>query len=80
MTAPTSPTPRPTPAGRGRGAGASGAAGAAGVPLPLLLPALVGLAFLVLPLVGLLVRAPWRTLPRAADQPEVLAGAAAVAV
>jgi molybdate transport system permease protein len=28
-------------------------------PLPLLVPALVGLAFLVLPLIGLLVRAPW---------------------
>ncbi|MGW5605882.1 molybdate ABC transporter permease subunit [Streptomyces sp. NPDC003753] len=34
-----------------------------GVPLPLLLPALVGLAFLLLPLVALLVRAPWHTLP-----------------
>ncbi|MEU6316595.1 ABC transporter permease [Streptomyces sp. NPDC047009] len=34
-----------------------------GVPLPLLLPALVGLAFLLLPLIALLVRAPWRTLP-----------------
>lgn len=35
----------------------------AGVPLPLLLPALGGLVFLVLPLVALLVRAPWRSLP-----------------
>ncbi|MFC9083437.1 molybdate ABC transporter permease subunit [Streptomyces sp. NPDC057062] len=34
-----------------------------GVPLPLMLPALVGLAFLLLPLVALLARAPWRTLP-----------------
>ncbi len=32
-------------------------------PLPLLLPALVGLVFLVLPLLALLVRAPWRSLP-----------------
>ncbi len=32
-------------------------------PLPLLLPALGGLAFLLLPLLALLVRAPWRTLP-----------------
>ncbi|MFJ9037260.1 molybdate ABC transporter permease subunit [Streptomyces sp. NPDC102406] len=32
-------------------------------PLPLLLPALVGLAFLVVPLLALLVRAPWRDLP-----------------
>ncbi len=34
-----------------------------GLPVALLVPAFVGLAFLVLPLVGLLVRAPWRTLP-----------------
>ncbi|MBL1096112.1 ABC transporter permease [Streptomyces coffeae] len=34
-----------------------------GVPVPLLLPALGGLAFLVLPLVALLLRAPWRDLP-----------------
>ncbi|NIY66929.1 molybdate ABC transporter inner membrane subunit [Streptomyces malaysiensis] len=34
-----------------------------GTPLPLLLPALVGLVFLVLPLLALLVRAPWRSLP-----------------
>jgi len=34
-----------------------------GPPLPLLLPALTGLAFLLLPLVALLVRAPWRGLP-----------------
>jgi molybdate transport system permease protein len=32
-------------------------------PLPLLLPALVGLAFLLVPLVALLVRAPWSSLP-----------------
>jgi molybdate transport system permease protein len=32
-------------------------------PLALLVPALVGLVFLVLPLAALLVRAPWRTLP-----------------
>ncbi|WP_372443724.1 molybdate ABC transporter permease subunit [Streptomyces adelaidensis] len=33
------------------------------VPVPLLLPALLGLAFLVLPLVALLVRTPWSSLP-----------------
>jgi molybdate transport system permease protein len=33
-----------------------------GVPLPLLVPAALGVAFLLLPLVGLVVRAPWRTL------------------
>jgi molybdate transport system permease protein len=32
------------------------------VPVPLLLPAMAGLAFLVLPLAGLVVRAPWTTL------------------
>ncbi|MEV0173723.1 molybdate ABC transporter permease subunit [Streptomyces sp. NPDC050803] len=41
------------------------------VPLPLLLPALAGLAFLLLPLVALLVRAPWRTLPEQLTSPEV---------
>jgi molybdate transport system permease protein len=40
------------------------------VPVALLLPALLGLLFLVLPLVGLLIRAPWRALPEqlASDQ------------
>ena len=38
-----------------------------GVPVALLLPALLGLAFLVLPLVGLLVKAPWRTMPGELD-------------
>src|SRR2546423_4162596 len=33
------------------------------VPLPLLAPAALGLAFLVLPLAGLVIRAPWSTLP-----------------
>ncbi|MFE3519325.1 molybdate ABC transporter permease subunit [Streptomyces sp. NPDC059166] len=42
-----------------------------GTPLPLLLPALVGLAFLLLPLVALLVRAPWRSLPEQLTSPEV---------
>ncbi|MBC2907714.1 molybdate ABC transporter permease subunit [Streptomyces cupreus] len=41
------------------------------VPLPLLLPALLGLAFLVVPLIALLVRAPWRTLPDQLTSPEV---------
>jgi molybdate transport system permease protein len=39
-----------------------------GVPLPLLLPAALGTLFLVLPLLGLVVRAPWSDLgPRLAD-------------
>ncbi|WP_238156898.1 molybdate ABC transporter permease subunit [Kribbella sp. VKM Ac-2571] len=33
------------------------------MPLVLLLPALLGLAFLLVPLVGLLIKAPWSTLP-----------------
>ncbi len=37
--------------------------GASGVPVILLVPALVGLAFLVIPLLGLLVRTPWSSLP-----------------
>jgi molybdate transport system permease protein len=41
-------------------------------PLALLLPALLGLVFLVLPLVGLLYRAPWTTLPQRLAEPEIL--------
>lgn len=40
-------------------------------PAILLLPALIGLAFLVVPLIGMLVRAPWRTLPEQLLRPEV---------
>jgi molybdate transport system permease protein len=43
------------------------------VPLGLLVPAVAGLAFLVLPLAGLLIRAPWTTLPRRLAEPGVLA-------
>lgn len=43
------------------------------VPLALLLPAGLGLLFLVLPLVGLLARAPWTTLPRRLAEPGVRA-------
>lgn len=42
------------------------------VPAALLVPAGLGLAFLVLPLAGLLVRAPWTTLPARLAQPGVL--------
>ncbi|QKW35448.1 molybdate ABC transporter permease subunit [Actinomadura sp. NAK00032] len=41
-------------------------------PWVLLLPALAGLAFLVLPLLGLLVRAPWSTLGTRLAEPQVL--------
>jgi molybdate transport system permease protein len=42
------------------------------VPWALIVPALLGLAFLVLPLVGLLTRAPWSTLGTRLTQPQVL--------
>ncbi|MEV5668193.1 molybdate ABC transporter permease subunit [Streptomyces sp. NPDC052503] len=45
--------------------------GGPGVPLPLLLPALIGLAFLIVPLVSLLVRAPWRSMPELLTSTEV---------
>jgi molybdate transport system permease protein len=41
-------------------------------PVALLVPAGLGLAFLTLPLVGLLVRAPWSTLPQRLTEPGVL--------
>ncbi|MFF8534039.1 ABC transporter permease [Streptomyces sp. NPDC015532] len=54
-----------------RGRGRTPARTPGGAPLPLLLPALVGLAFLLLPLVALLVRAPWRSMPEQLSKPEV---------
>ncbi|MDG4791134.1 ABC transporter permease [Micromonospora sp. WMMD1102] len=42
------------------------------VPVALLLPASLGLLFLVLPLVGLLVRTPWTTLPQRLADPGVV--------
>ncbi len=42
------------------------------VPIALLLPAIIGLAFLVLPLAGLLIRTPWATLPQRLAEPGVL--------
>ena len=52
----------------------------AGVPVALLVPAALGLAFLVLPLVGLLVRAPWtHAAASGSTEPGVLDRAAAVA-
>jgi molybdate transport system permease protein len=47
-------------------------AGRARPPLPLLVPALLGLGFLVLPLLGLVLRAPWSTLPAQLGDPVVL--------
>ncbi|HSR85826.1 MAG TPA: ABC transporter permease [Streptosporangiaceae bacterium] len=40
------------------------------MPAPLLAPALVAVAFLVLPLIGLLIRAPWGQLARALSGPD----------
>ncbi|MFE2426166.1 ABC transporter permease [Streptomyces sp. NPDC059373] len=54
---------RPRSRARGRGRGRA--------PLPLLLPALLGLAFLLVPLLALLVRAPWRSLPQQLTSAEV---------
>ncbi|GIF37854.1 ABC transporter permease [Actinoplanes xinjiangensis] len=42
------------------------------VPVPLLVPAVLGLIFLVLPLVGLLARTPWSTLPARLAEPRVV--------
>ncbi len=41
------------------------------MPLPLLLPGVLALAFLLLPLLALLVRAPWRSLPDQLTSAEV---------
>lgn len=41
-------------------------------PLGLLLPALLGLVFLTLPLLGLLLRAPWSSMPQRLTEPGVL--------
>ncbi|HEY0000759.1 MAG TPA: molybdate ABC transporter permease subunit [Actinoplanes sp.] len=43
------------------------------IPPALVIPALAGLAFLVLPLAGLLIRAPWTTLPARLAEPGILA-------
>lgn len=42
-----------------------------GVPVPLLVPGLLALAFLLVPLLALLVRAPWRSLPSQLTSTEV---------
>ncbi|MFF9019938.1 molybdate ABC transporter permease subunit [Streptomyces eurythermus] len=70
---PPSPTPGAAaapPPGRPRRRRA-GAGSRRGVPLPLLLPGLLALAFLLLPLLALLVRAPWRSLPEQLGSTEV---------
>jgi molybdate transport system permease protein len=42
------------------------------VPVPLLVPAVLGLVFLILPLAGLLARTPWSTLPARLAEPQVV--------
>lgn len=69
MTPIARPARRPEGVRRLRGA----RRGASGVPVALLLPALLGLAFLALPLAGLLARTPWSTLPQRLTEPGVLA-------
>src|SRR5256885_4766766 len=44
------------------------------VPAALLLPAALGLGFLVLPLAGLVIRAPWATLPQRLTEPGLFTG------
>jgi len=45
--------------------------GHTGAPWPLAVPAVVAILFLVLPLVGLLIRAPWKELPTLLSDPTV---------
>jgi molybdate transport system permease protein len=52
---------------RGRGNGRR----QGGTPAPLLVPAVLAVAFLVLPLVGLVVRAPWSAIGPALAEPEI---------
>ncbi|TGZ19367.1 molybdate ABC transporter permease [Streptomyces sp. S816] len=78
-TGPRTDRPRRRRVGKGGGAGGSGgttprrirAAGRRGVPLPLLLPGVLALVFLLLPLLALLIRAPWRSLPDQLTSTEV---------
>jgi len=52
-------------------AGPGGRGGGRGLPVLLAVPAVLALVFLLLPLVGLLTRAPWRALPRLLAAPAV---------
>ncbi|WP_370530519.1 molybdate ABC transporter permease subunit [Streptomyces sp. WP-1] len=78
-TGPRTDRPRRRRVGTGRAAGEGRGtaprrirvAGRRGVPLPLLLPGVLALAFLLLPLLALLVRAPWRSLPSQLTSTEV---------
>jgi molybdate transport system permease protein len=65
---PGRPPGAPAPAPDGL---ATSARSRAAVPWPLAVPAAVAVAFLLLPLAGLLVRAPWRSLPELVADPLV---------
>ncbi|MFC4536133.1 molybdate ABC transporter permease subunit [Sphaerisporangium dianthi] len=65
----TSTTPAPPHSGPDHPA--TGAV-AGRLPWVLVVPAVLGLVFLVLPLAGLLIRAPWPTLPQRLVEPQVL--------
>ena len=62
----------PTAAGPGPDRRTRRRRGTGRIPVILALPALLGLGFLVLPLAGLLIRAPWGTLPQRLTAPGVL--------
>ncbi|MFJ8095534.1 molybdate ABC transporter permease subunit [Streptomyces griseofuscus] len=74
-TGPRTDRPRRRRAGKGESGGTTPrrirAAARRGVPLPLLLPGVLALVFLLLPLLALLVRAPWRSLPDQLTSTEV---------
>jgi molybdate transport system permease protein len=66
-------TPPPPPAGARRSREAARAVQSRGaIPWPLGIPALVGALFLLVPLAGLLIRAPWRGLPQILADSQVL--------
>ncbi len=69
---PRQAVPGPVRTSPGRGAAVDRAAAGGGLPRPLALPALLAVAFLVTPLVAVLVRAPWRGLPGLLSDPHVL--------
>ena len=77
MVTPAAPS-RLTARERARRAARGGASRS--VPAPLLVPALIAVAFLVLPLAGLLIRAPWRNLGAALQRVRCDPGARSFAV
>ena len=65
------PPPRQSPVQRSP-QGSRAVLGGGAIPWPLGVPALLGALFLLMPLAGLLVRAPWRGLPRLLTDSQVL--------